>query len=207
MSAFPAAIFAWRPGDRSGLPIFMTTWDLICADFAAAWDRELPSSLIGRLRMVLSCAATVRGAATIGFRIAHAVGRRSSVAGAALKQVNQIVTGCDIAHEARIGPGFRMFHPNGVVINPATVIGARCTIHQGVTLGGTPSGAPLIGDDVDIAPGARIMGPVIIDHHVRVGANAVLTHTISGSYLVLAGVPARILRKARPDDFPARGPL
>jgi serine O-acetyltransferase len=179
----------------------MTTWELICADLAAGWDREIASSWAGQLRMVSSRAGTVRGAATIGFRIAHAVGRRSSAAGAALKQLNQIVTGCDIAHEAQIGPGFRMFHPNGIVINPATVIGARCTVHQGVTLGGTPGGAPVIGDDVDIAPGARIIGPVVIDHHVRIGANAVLTHTIAGSYLVLAGVPARILRKARPDEF------
>jgi serine O-acetyltransferase len=151
--------------------------------------------------MVLSCAGTVRGLATVGFRISHAIGLRNSIAGATLKQLNQIVTGCDIAHEAQIGPGFRMFHPNGVVINSATIIGARCTIHQGVTLGGTPNGAPVIGDDVDIAPGARILGPVVIDNHVRVGANAVLTRTIEGDYLVLAGVPARILRKARPDEF------
>jgi serine acetyltransferase len=180
---------------------FMTTWRLICADLASGWNREVPSSKIGQLRLVLSCAVTVRGAATIGFRISHAVGRHSATAGAILKQLNQIVTGCDIACETQIGPGFRMFHPNGVVIHPATVIGSRFTIQQGVTLGGTSSGAPVIGDDVDIAPGARVLGPVVIGHHVRVGANAVLTHTIEGDFLVLAGVPARILREAHLDEF------
>ncbi len=151
--------------------------------------------------LLLSCAGTVRGLATIGFRLSHAIGRVNPLAGAILKQLNQVVTGCDIGHEAQIGPGLRMLHPAGVVINPHAVIGARFTIHSSVTIGGSPSAAPVIGDDVNLAPGARILGGVRIGNRVRVGANAVLTKTIEGEDMVLAGVPARILRKTNTKDL------
>jgi serine O-acetyltransferase len=94
-----------------------------------------------------------------------------------------------------------MLHPNGVVINPHAVIGARLTIHSSVTIGGSPTGAPVIGNDVNLAPGSRVLGAVTIGNRVRVGANAVLTKTVEGDDLVLAGIPARILRKATSNDF------
>jgi serine O-acetyltransferase len=177
----------------------MKTWEIILEDLARGWDRKVPCSTAHRWAMVLSCAGTVRGLATIGFRISHALGKRSSLAGAIFKQINQLLTGCDIGHEAQIGPGLRMLHPNGVVINPKTVIGKRFTIHSSVTLGGDPLGAPEIGDDVNIAPGARVLGFVKIGDRVRVGANAVMTRTIEtagvvASDVIIAGVPAKILR-------------
>jgi serine O-acetyltransferase len=179
----------------------MSTWSLICADFARAWDREVPSSRLKQLALVLSCAGTVRGFATIGFRLSHAAGDYSSLTGSILKQLNQVITGCDIGHQAQIGPGLRMLHPAGVVINPHAVIGARFTIHSNVTIGGSPTAAPLIGDDVNLAPGARVLGAVKIGNRVRVGANAVLTKTIEGEDMVLAGVPARILREINSKDL------
>jgi serine O-acetyltransferase len=182
----------------------MSTWELICADLARAWDRPVPVSVLRRMRLVLACAGTVRGAATIGFRVSHAVGTRSDLVGAIIKQLNQVCTGCDIGHAAQIGPGFRMLHPGGVVINPHVVIGARFTIHSSVTIGGSPTAAPIIGDDVNLAPGSRVLGGVRIGNRVRVGANAVLTRTIEGDDLVLAGVPARILRKTTDKDFATR---
>jgi serine O-acetyltransferase len=179
----------------------MSTWDLICADLSRAWERDVPSSLRSRLALMLACAGTVRGLATIGFRVSHAVGRRSALLGTIVKQLNQVITGCDIGHQAQIGPGFRMLHPNGVVINSAVVVGSRFTVHQGVTLGGSARGAPVIGDDVNLAPGSRVLGAVRLGNRVLLGANAVLTKTIDGDGIVLAGVPARVLREVREGDF------
>lgn len=150
--------------------------------------------------MVLSAAGTVRGVATIGFRISHAVGRRSDLLGGILKQINQVITGCDIGHQATIGPGLRLLHPGAVVINPSAVIGSRFTIHSAVTIGGTPDGAPVIGNDVNLAPGSRVLGTVVLGDRVRVAANAVVTKSFPEGGVVLAGVPAKVIRRVRDDE-------
>lgn len=48
--------------------------------------------------------------------------------------------GCFVHPSARIGPGLRLPHPNGVVIGSGVRIGARCTIYHQVTLGGARQG-------------------------------------------------------------------
>ena len=179
----------------------LSTWRTLVLDLSRAWDRCVPENTLDQLKLVLACAGSVRGLATIGFRLSHAVGRRSDLLGAILKQINQVITGCDIGHQATIGPGLRMLHPNGVVINPAAVIGARFTIHQGVTIGGNEELAPVLGDDVNLAPGSRILGDVVIGNRVRVGANAVVTKSFADDDVVLAGVPARVIRATRDDDL------
>lgn len=185
----------------------LSTWSLICADIARGWDRPVPSRPVARVLMVAGALGSVRGFATVGFRVSHALGRRRPVLGAIAKQLNQVVTGCDIAHEATIGPGLRLLHPGAVVITPAAVIGERFTIHSAVTVGGSPEGAPLIGDDVNLAPGCRVLGAVTIGNRVRVGANAVVTKSFPESDIVLAGVPARLLRSMRVDEVSAPNAL
>ncbi|MEV4420655.1 hypothetical protein AB0L40_11875 [Patulibacter sp. NPDC049589] len=56
----------------------------------------------------------------------------------------------------------------------------------------------MLGDDVQIAPGARVLGDVHVDDGCHVAANAVLTASIPGKFYVLAGVPARRLRPVDP---------
>lgn len=194
---------AWsRRAGTDNLRSALSTWWTICEDIARAWGRDVPDTPLRRYMMVMSSAATVRGFATIGFRISHAAGRRSPLAGAILKQINQVITGCDIAHEAKIGPGLCMWHPGAVVISSEAVIGKRFTIHSSVTLGGSPEGAPQLGDDVNIAPGARVLGPIKTGNRVRIGANAVVTRSFEGNGVVLAGVPAKVLRPLRSDEMP-----
>lgn len=51
-----------------------------------------------------------------------------------------------------------------------------------------------IGDESFIGMGARIFPGVSIGKHCIVGANAVVTHNVP-DYCVVAGVPARIIKK------------
>ena len=83
----------------------------------------------------------------------------------------------------------------GVVIHARTVIGKNCTIGQGVTIGGKSGWyeVPMIGDNVRIHAGARIIGPVRIGDNVEIGANCVVVKDVP-SNCVVAGIPARILR-------------
>jgi serine O-acetyltransferase len=94
----------------------------------------------------------------------------------------------------RIGPGFYISHFGGIWINPMVVIGSRCTISHGVTIGAPlpERGAPVLGDRVWIGAGAVITGPVRIESGVVVGANSLVTSSLPEN-AVAVGVPARVV--------------
>lgn len=167
--------------------------DVIGADLARTRGRKPPTDTL-ELLALLTAIPTAKAVAVLGFRLAHAAGRRLPLLGAAIKQLTQIVTGCDIDYRATIGPGLYLPHPSGVVVAGGTVIGARCTLNQGVTLGSRPEGSPSLGDDVALAPGCRVIGPIAIGDMVQVGANSVVTRSFGEGHVVLVGVPAEVLR-------------
>lgn len=175
----------------------MGPWAALRADFRAnAPELGERASVAALARHV----PTVRFVAVLLFRAAQAAGARLGVAGSLLKQANHVLTGCDIAYQAQVGPGLVLYHPTGVVIGPGCRIGARATIMQGVTIGsdavvGGGGGSPRLGDDVFIGPGAALFGAIEIGDRVRIGANSVVTSSFP-SDVVVAGAPARVLRDA-----------
>lgn len=101
------------------------------------------------------------------------------------------ITGAEIDLSCQIGGGLLIPHPNGIVIHPGSTIGANCMIFQQVTLAGIVS----IGYHVDIGAGAKILGPLKIENHVRVGANAVVTKDVEEGDTVV-GIPAKSIHKS-----------
>jgi serine O-acetyltransferase len=102
------------------------------------------------------------------------------------------VSGADIPLNCRIGGGLAIPHPNGVVIHPNSTIGPNCLIFQQVTIGMSHGGVPQIGGHVDIGAGAKLLGPIRVGDHARIGANAVVMCDVPpGSTAV--GIPARII--------------
>jgi serine O-acetyltransferase len=90
-----------------------------------------------------------------------------------------VVTGADIPLNCQIGGGLLIPHPNGIVIHPGAKIGVNCLIFQQVTIGSRASkGVPNIAGHVDIGAGAKILGPITIGAHARIGANAVITKDV-----------------------------
>jgi serine O-acetyltransferase len=89
-------------------------------------------------------------------------------------------------------------HPYGVVIHSQAVIGRRVTIMQQATIGGkdqTETIAPIVGNDVYIGAGARVLGDVRIGDGVVIGANAVVTRDIPPGVTVVGN--NRIIGEAR----------
>lgn len=84
----------------------------------------------------------------------------------------------------------------GVVIHARAVIGNNCLIGQNVTIGGKSGWheVPIIGDNVEISAGARILGPVRIGNNVIIGANAVVVKDVPDNCIV-AGIPAKIIKE------------
>lgn len=104
--------------------------------------------------------------------------------------------GIDIPFITDIGPGFYIGHFSCIFVNERCVIGRNCNISQGVTIGtsnrGERAGNPVIGDNVYIGPGAKVIGAIRIGNHAAIGANSVVTHDVP-DHAVVVGVPGRII--------------
>lgn len=103
-----------------------------------------------------------------------------------------VVTGADIPLNSRLGGGLIIPHPNGIVIHPRASIGVNCAIFQQVTIGTRDSSeVPVIEGHVDIGAGAKVLGPIRIGAHARIGANAVVMIDVPPGALAV-GIPAKI---------------
>ena len=110
--------------------------------------------------------------------------------------------GFDISYKATIGKGFQIAHFGYIVVPSSTVIGDNCRMRPGVVLGrgdinDMSAGGNVIGSNVEFGVGSKVMGPVTIGDNVIIGANAVVTKDVP-SNSVVAGIPARVIRKLDP---------
>jgi serine O-acetyltransferase len=142
---------------------------------------------------------TLRYLAVLLFRASQLAGRHSGVMASLVKQLNQLLTGADVAWQARIGSGLVLRHPVGVVVGMGVVAGERLVLQQGVTIGGSGASEfddahfPTLGDQVRIGPGARLLGNVSVGDGAIIGANSVVIRNVRPKTFV-AGVPAREVR-------------
>jgi serine O-acetyltransferase len=104
----------------------------------------------------------------------------------------QIVTGIELPCEVVIGRNFVIDHFGGIVISGYARFGDHCRIRNGVVVGlarvDDPC-APVVGHDVDIGAGAKLLGRITVGDHCLIGANAVVVSDVP-AYSVAVGVPA-----------------
>ena len=103
-----------------------------------------------------------------------------------------VKTGWDVS-EGVFGPELCIVHRGTVVVNPNAHVGNNCRIHIDVNIGADArtGKAPIIGDDVYIAPGAKIFGDIRIADGVAIGANAVVNKSFLTEMISIAAVPAK----------------
>ena len=106
------------------------------------------------------------------------------------------LTGIEIHPGACIGRRFFIDHGMGVVIGETAEIGDDCTLYHGVTLGGTTWNKgkrhPTLKSGVVVGAGAKILGPITIGAHAKVGSNAVVVKDVP-DHATAIGIPARIV--------------
>ena len=92
----------------------------------------------------------------------------------------------------------------GIVIHPETVIGKNVLIGTNVTIGGRSGKikVPIIGNNVYLSTGAKILGAITIGDNAIVGANAVVIKDVP-PYAVVAGVPAQIKKYVNKEETTA----
>ncbi|MBM0105401.1 hypothetical protein JM946_11610 [Steroidobacter sp. S1-65] len=118
-----------------------------------------------------------------------------------LSKLVRVLFNSDI--HCRLPVDVHMPHPYGIVLHRQAVIGHRVTIMQQVMIGGRDHDqniAPVIGDDVTIGAGARVLGDVRIGNGATIGANAVVTRDIPPGATVVGADRIISRRRNSPTD-------
>ncbi|MDA0292284.1 MAG: serine O-acetyltransferase [Cyanobacteria bacterium] len=116
-----------------------------------------------------------------------------------LSQIGRFFTGVEIHPGARIGRGVFIDHGAGVVIGETAIIGDRCLLFQGVTLGGTGKQGgkrhPTLEENVVVGAGAKVLGAINVGTNTRIGAGSVLLRDVEQDCTVV-GVPGRVIHQS-----------
>lgn len=110
--------------------------------------------------------------------------------------VNRVLFAIDIDPRAHLQKGFVILHGVGIVIGRYVIAVGNFKIYQGATLGGNNGKEamfngeklrqPLIGDNVIIGINAVVIGPILINDGVKIGANSTVTKDIPENAIVVS---------------------
>lgn len=104
------------------------------------------------------------------------------------------ITGFQI-HPGTVGKGLTIWHWGPIIIGGKSKLGENCVLRPPILLGHKTSDAPapIVGDNVEINSGAKLIGAITIGDDVIIGANAVVTHDIP-SHSIITGIPAKVIK-------------
>lgn len=90
-----------------------------------------------------------------------------------------------------IGGGLFIQHGFSTIIT-CQKIGENFSVCQQVTIGYKGESTPMIGKDVTIGCGAKVLGGICVGDGSIIGANAVVVHDVN-NYAIVGGIPAKII--------------
>jgi serine O-acetyltransferase len=189
----PAGDDELEPWAYPGLRALVQSDIQVWGEMFAFKRRDEPVPLHTALRLVLVYAGL---RATLIHRLAYAAHRAGiSIVPMILTNLNISLHGFDIPPHIEVGPRWFVPHPVGTVVT-ARRLGAGVTLVSAITIGmRKDADFPVLGDDVYVGAGARILGAITIGDRAQIGANAVVLKDVPADH-VAVGVPATV-RPAR----------
>ena len=92
-----------------------------------------------------------------------------------------------------IGGGLLIQHGFATIIQ-AEKIGSNAKIFQQVTIGYNEDKRPILGDNVEVCCGAKVIGGVHVGNNVTIGAQALVIKDVEDN-VVVGGVPAKVIKR------------
>lgn len=108
-------------------------------------------------------------------------------------RLNAFLSGVVIGRNAEFGPGLIFLHSIGIIVNSEVRAGKNLVLEHGVTIGAEKGKSPVLGDNVFVGAGAKIIGAVHIGSDVKIGANAVVVTDLPDGATAV-GIPAKVVR-------------
>ena len=99
-------------------------------------------------------------------------------------------------NERTFAKGLLIYHTQGIVVNGLAVVGENCHLHGNNCIGtdGKTSDCPVIGNNVTLGVGAKVLGNVTIADDIRIGAGAVVLKSFYEPGITIGGIPARKIK-------------
>lgn len=92
------------------------------------------------------------------------------------------------------GYGLCINHYGSIIVSRHAKIGNYCKINSACNICGDGKSS-IIGDHCELGPGVKIIKPVRIGSGVKIGANAVVNKDFNEDNIVIAGVPAKVVKR------------
>lgn len=97
------------------------------------------------------------------------------------------------------GRRIKIYHSN-IVVNSGAVIGDDCEFYGNNCIGNRGSGfslndAPIIGNNVSIGVGSKVIGKVTVADNVSISSMSLVNSDITESNSLYGGVPAKFIKK------------
>lgn len=98
--------------------------------------------------------------------------------------------------ENSFAKGLKIFHAGNIVINGNAIIGENCKLHGSNCVGnsGKDFGCPVIGNNVRLGVGSKIIGNITIADNITVAAGAVVVNSFYEEGITIGGVPAKRIK-------------
>lgn len=90
-----------------------------------------------------------------------------------------------------------IYHSHGTVINGCARVGKHCSLYGNNCIGNNGlygNDCPIIGDNVRIGVGAKIIGGIKIANNITIAAGAVVVDSFEEEGITIGGVPAKKIK-------------
>ena len=106
-----------------------------------------------------------------------------------ISQMGRFFTGIEIHPGAKIGKRLFIDHGMGIVIGETAKVGDDCTRYHQATLGGTGKDSikrhPILGNNIMVGCGSKVLGPINIGDNVKIGAGAIVLKDVEENTTVI----------------------